>query len=263
MRKAILFTFVISLLMAVSCGGNNGGGSGGGGSQIQPTYTGAMKCSQQVTSPKGVIICSGGSIGADVPGIADQQLGDLFRIAGDGQTTASGTNNYHPCPDGSYDGSGTCFSTYATYHIWLIPRSPQCENPGFTELVTSAAWPDGYDNDPNGWDKDPTPGRTILCVAGMMEAGGGKMQGLAVPGMGVVDAIDTMPIVRYEGEHNLLAQVDQVRYAATQYHFGTNGGHPILGDGPPAMAKAARRFQLEKPPIEAKDKNGNSLWVVK
>lgn len=261
MTKAILFTFVIGLLMAVSCGGN--GSSGGGGSQIQPTFTGGMKCSQQVTSPKGVTICSGSSIAAGVPAIADQQLDELFRIAGDGQTTASGTNNYHACPDGSYDGSGTCFSTHRTYHIWLIPRSPQCENPGFTELVTSAAWPDGYDNDPNGWDKDPTPGRTILCVAGFMAAGGGNMKGIDLPGMGVVDAIDTMPIVRYEGEHNLLAQVDTARYAATQYHFGSNGGHPILGDGPPAMAKATRRPQISDQPIKIKTKDGVDLFVTK
>jgi hypothetical protein len=213
------------------------------------TFTGAQPCSKQTKSPKGATICSGGAIAANVPQIVDKQLDDLFRIAQNGQTNASGTNNYSPCPDGLYHPEVPCFSTHGSYHVWLIKRSPQCVNPGFTESVISAAWPDGYDetytdSSDNHWDKDPRPGHTLLCVAGFMASGGGQMKGLELPGMAVVDAIDQMPIIRYEGEHNLLAQVDTARYAATQYHYGTNGGHPILGDD--------NGFAAEKLPFEVK-----------
>jgi hypothetical protein len=90
------------------------------------------------------------------------------------------------------------------------------------------------------------------------------MAGIAAPGMGVVDAIDQMPIVRYEGEHNLLAQVDQARYAATQYHYGANGGHPILGDGPTSLKGAKRKAPA--PPDDTpqvKDDQGRLLWLTK
>jgi hypothetical protein len=160
--KAYILAVLLFASLGFKCGGN--GGSGGGSNVPAPTFTGAMHCNKQVSSQKGVTICSGDSIGANVPQIVDQQLDDLFRIA------EAAPNNYHACPDGFWHQEVPCFSTHGTYHVWLIPRSPQCENPGFTELVTSAAWPDGYDNDPNGWDKDPTPGRTLLCVAGMLEA---------------------------------------------------------------------------------------------
>jgi hypothetical protein len=97
-----------------------------------------------------------------------------------------------------------------------------------------------------------------------MASGGGQMKGLELPGMGVVDAIDQMPIVRYEGEHNLLAQVDQDRYAATQYHYGANGGHPILGDGPTSLKGAKRKAPA--PPDDTpqvKDDQGRLLWLTK
>jgi hypothetical protein len=259
MKRFICFALLLCGL--AGCGGNSGSGSGS--NVPDPSFTGALHCQKQVTSPKGVTICSASSIGASVPQIADQQLDDLFRIA------EAAPNNYHACPDGFWHQEVPCFSTHGTYHVWLVPRASVCVNPGFSEIVTSAAWPDGYDetytDDPaNHWDKDPTPGRTLLCVAGMLEAGGGHMAGIAAPGMGVVDAIDQMPIVRYEGEHNLLAQVDQARYAATQYHYGANGGHPILGDGPTSLKGAKRKAPA--PPDDTpqvKDDQGRLLWLTK
>lgn len=221
MKKFLLLTFVL----IASCGGNSGSRSG------SPTFTGALDCSHHVTSPKGVQICSGQNIGANVPGIVDQQLDDLFRIAQNGQTTASGVNNYKPCADGGYQEGRTCFSTHASYMVYLVPRSPQCVNPGFTENADGSGYDETYTDDPkNHWDKDPRPGKVLLCAAGFMATGHGQMKGISAPGMAVVDAVDQMPIIRYEGEHNLLAQVDPNRYAATQYHYGNNGGHPILGD---------------------------------
>lgn len=247
----------IAILLFVSFGfkcGDSGGSSGGEGNIPQPSFTGKMECSKHVTSPKGVQICSGNSISNNVPAIVDQQLDDLFKIAGNGQTNSSGTNNYHACPNGGFDGTRTCFSTHATYYVWLIPRAPACVNPGFTENADGSGYDETYSDDPaNHWDKDPRPGHTLLCVAGFMAVGGGKglpaEQAIGLPGMAVVDAVDQMPIVRYEGEHNLLVQVDPNRYAATQYHYGNNGGHPILGDGPVAGLIKRTEFPDEPNPV--------------
>jgi hypothetical protein len=259
MKKIFALMFVFTI--AFGCGGNN---SGGGGSSVPaPTFTGALNCGKHVASPKGVEICSASSIDGSVPNIVDQQLDDLFRIA------QLAPNNYHACPDGFYHPEVPCFSTHGTYHVWLVPRAPVCVNPGFSEVVNSDPAPNGYDetytDDPaNHWDKDPRPGHTLLCVAGFMATGGGQMKGLELPGMGVVDAIDTMPIVRYEGEHNLLAQVDQARYAATQFHYGANGGHPILGDGPTSSLKSVRRSTPQKDNTpQVKDGQGRVLWLTK
>jgi F0F1-type ATP synthase assembly protein I len=77
MKRFICFALLLCGL--AGCGGNSG--SGGGSNVPAPTFTGAMHCNKQVSSQKGVTICSGDSIGASVPQIADQQLDDLFRIA--------------------------------------------------------------------------------------------------------------------------------------------------------------------------------------
>ena len=233
----IKLLFVIGIcFLSLACGG--GETVNVNGTQVnvpKPTFNGVMDCRKRITSPKGVTICSGSSIAANVPGIVDGQLNDLFTIAQNGATTASGVNNYHKCASGAYEPTHNCFSTWATYFVWLIPRADACVNPGFTEMVYSDPWPNGYDETysdapANHWDKDPRAGHTLLCVSGFMATGGGQNKGLALPGMGVVDAVETMPIVRYEGEHCILAQVDTNRYAATQYHYGANGGHPVLGE---------------------------------
>jgi hypothetical protein len=185
----------------------------------QPTFTGALSDKYQAKTAKGADVHSGKKIDPQALVAVDAGLDRLFEIA------AAPPNNY----------SG--FTLNDTYTIWLLTRAAACVNPGFTEIVYSPAWPDGYDetytDDPaNHWDKDPRPGSTLLCVAGFMALKGGGNGVPGSPGMGVVDDLAQLPtIVRYEGEHNLLLQVDSERYAATQYHYGANGGHPILGDG--------------------------------
>jgi hypothetical protein len=79
-------------------------------------------------------------------------------------------------------------------------------------------------------------------------AGHGDVNAL---GMAVVDDVTQLPtIVRYEGEHNLLYEVDRDRFAATQYHYGANGGHPILGDGnsfAPEKGLEVKPFETDVP----------------
>lgn len=265
------------LLFTLACGGNNsGGGGGGGGGQVpKPTFTGAMSCHDQLKSAKGVVICADHKVDAAYGQVADQQLDDVFKIAQNGAVTASGTNHYRPCASGGYEQGNGCFSTHASYQVYLIPRADVCVNPGFSEVVYSPPAPNGYDetytDDPaNHWDKDPRPGNTLLCAAGFMATGHGNMSGIAAPGMGVVDDLADMqagklPIIRYEAEHNILAQVDTERYAATQYHYGTNGGHPILGDD--VTAAGAKKQAVKRPAKDdtpqAKDGAGRVLWVVK
>lgn len=193
---------------------------------LPPTFNGSMSDKYVEKTAKGAEVHSAKKIPAEALTAVDAGLDRLFSIA------STPPNNYRQCP-----GDDPCFTTHATYTIWTLTRDPRCVNPGFTELVYSAPWPDGYDetytdSSDNHWDKDPTAGRTLLCVAGFMALKGGGNGVPGSPGMGVVDDLAQLPtIVRYEGEHNLLFQVDRDRYAATQYHYGANGGHPILGDG--------------------------------
>jgi hypothetical protein len=162
-----------------------------------------------------------------------------FDCGGGGGNSNSGNN----VPDPSFTGA--------------LPCQKQVKSPnGYDETYT--------DDSANHWDKDPRTGHTLLCAAGMMETGGGQMKGLEWPGMAVVDAVDKMPIIRYEGEHNLLAQVDPDRFVATQYHYGTNGGHPILGDGPTSLKGAKRKAPAAHDDTpQVKDGDGRTLFLVK
>jgi hypothetical protein len=131
-------------------------------------------------------------------------------------------------------------------------------------VANSPLWPDGYDNDPNGWDKDPRPGHTMICVAGFMTRVGAKPDGfdLGGDGMAIVDG-DTqtmLNVVRYEGEHNLLLEVDKAKFAATQYHTGSNGGHPILPDPSTGQLMSKPEFAEMPHPIEI---DGVHVLVVK
>lgn len=213
----------------------------------QPTFKGALSDKYQERTAKGADVHSGKKIDPQALIAVDAGLDRLFQIA------AAPPNNY----------SG--FLLNNSYTIWLLPRSPQCVNPGFTELVYSDPAPNGYDetytdSPTNHWDKDPRPGHTLLCVAGFMVLKGGGQGQAGSPGMAVVDDLGLLPtIVRYEGEHNLLFQVDEPRFAATQYHYGTNGGHPILGDGP-SFAASSLGFETKgatiAAPIDIVDGNG-------
>ena len=214
---------------------------------LKPTFTGAMSDKYVAVTPKGAHVHSGTRIDPAKLAAVDAGLDRLFRIA------ANPPYNY------------TGFSTHSNYTIWLVPRSDLCVNPGFTEVVTSAQWPDGYDevytdSSNNHWDKDPRAGHCLLCISGFMAVGAGHQDQHAL-GMAVVDDLGLLPtIVRYEGEHNLLYEVDRPKFEATQFHYGTNGGHPILPD-PEGESFAA--IPLTEQPHPVKNAEGRNLLVTK
>jgi hypothetical protein len=198
-----------------------------------PTFTGAMSDKVQAVTPKGASVHSSKAIPAEALTAVDQGLDKLFFIA------ANPPNNY------------TGFNLHSAYKIWLLTRDPRCVNPGFTEIVYSDPWPNGYDetysdSPANHWDKDPRPGSTLLCVAGFMARSGATADTFGSPGMGVVDDLAQLPtIVRFEGEHNVLLEVDLQRFAATQYHYGANGGHPIMPDASGQFAAETLRYSVK------------------
>ena len=119
----------------------------------------------------------------------------------------------------------TGFQRHAAYEIFIFPRSNKCINPAF--LVDGVGSP--YDQ--SEWDKNPEVGKVELCVAGMTIRGGRPGEGtVGRPGMVITDDIGSMVnVVRYEAEHNILMEVDVLKYLETRYH-GEGTGHPILPD---------------------------------
>jgi hypothetical protein len=198
-----------------------------------PSFTGALSDHIIRKTQKGASVHSAKAISdAQLSGV-DQGLDKLFRIASN--------------PPYNYKG----FNLHPAYTVWLLSRDARCVNPGFTEIVYSDPAPNGYDetytdSPANHWDKDPRTGSTLLCVAGFMARTGATADGVGSPGMGVVDDVEQLPtITRFEGEHNLLLEVDLDKFTATQYHYGANGGHPILQDSDGSLV-------AEQSPIEMK-----------
>ena len=116
------------------------------------------------------------------------------------------------------------FKRHDTYTVWLMPRSSKCTQAGFLIDASGTEYEGSY------WDKDPSPNRCLICAAGMMLTHNFQ------PGMILVDDAATVEnAARFEAEHNILWEVDMLRFAATQFHQ-EGQGHPILGDGPPSKA---------------------------
>ncbi|MEO8647762.1 MAG: hypothetical protein ABI539_01210 [Acidobacteriota bacterium] len=173
-------------------------------------FRGTVTEKYKLTTPKGAVIASAERIDPTLAALADAGLDDLFRIAA--------------APPNNYDVSDI---PHSRFRIWLFPRSSKCIESAF--LVDGTGSP--YEG--SEYDKDPSPTRCLLCAAGMT-----MMQGIdaANPGMIVTDDPAMMRrIVRYEGEHSILFYRDSERYTATMYHIGPNSGHPILGEGLPAI----------------------------
>jgi hypothetical protein len=201
------------------------------------TFRGKLYQDKQTHSPKGIRIYSRTSINPELPALYDQGLDKLFRIA------SAPPNNY------------TGFNTHAAYTIWLFPRSDKCIAAGF--LVDASGSP--YDG--TEYDKDPRPGAVTLCAAGAMIRPGASASGYGSPGMLIVDDKATaVDISRFEGEHNVLLEVDIERFSATQFHVGSAGGHPILPDTDGSFAAEASYqaigFAL---PVDITDGDGNII----
>lgn len=173
-------------------------------------YRGKLYEDKKLTTPKGIQMVSKFAINPELAPLADLGIDDLLKVAS--------------APPNNYDVSDM---PHSRFKIWIFPRSSKCIEAAF--LVVA----DGTPYDGTEYDKDPAPGKTLLCAAGMT-----VMQGLMAdhPGMVVTDDKAMMRrIVRYEGEHSVLFYKDAQRYVDTQYHVGTDMGHPILGDGPPGL----------------------------
>ena len=196
-RFSLINTVFFSVcLLAFACGGKDSG-----------TFEGTLPQKTHATTQKGVEVFSQSNINAANLPLIDAGLDKAFFIA------ANPPNNY------------IGFNTHPSYTVWLFPRSNQCENPGF---LLSA---DGSVYEGSIYDKNPDPAHCDLCVAGMQIRPGASMENIGSPGMVVVDDLGIMlAIIRFESEHNILIETDRERYAATQYHVGTGGGHPIMPD---------------------------------
>lgn len=120
--------------------------------------------------------------------------------------------------------------TLPEHYVGLMPTSDKCKNPAF--LMTSP----GLDG--SEWDKDPEPGRALVCIAGVTVdfAYPGKC------GFIIANHPQNWEIAsHYEAEH-CLAWANDPAFALKTSTHAEGSGHPILG-GPekfraPAYAHA-------------------------
>jgi hypothetical protein len=160
------------------------------GYRDQGEYRGSWSVKENVSTPLGARVGGENKPDPVLLPLVDEGLTELFRLS----------RQYN------YD--------YGLYHgfwqVWLFPTSPKCINPAYTMRADGSPW-DGTD-----FDKDPLPGRVLLCVAGMVV---GENQML------VANAASHMAlIVRYEGEHLVLLHNDRPKYEATA---GVHA-HPLI-----------------------------------
>ncbi len=203
MRRISLFsTFLLIALAAAAfkCGGSSDGSSSSGNAE----WNGMLPGRFQAVTPMGVKVRSDRPINERLFSDIDAGLSDTF-------ATAS-------TPPEHYDG----FQRHSAYTVGLFPRSSLCQQAGFTIRADGSEW-DGTD-----YDKDPRPGRVLLCIAGIAGQYATGMSGTVggSRGMLVVEDADIMrTIIRFEAEHEVLFEVDEARYDATS---GVHA-HPLLG----------------------------------
>ncbi len=179
------------------------------------TFQGRLYTDNHVTTASGATIFSRHAINGALMPLADEGLDNLFSIA------AKPPHNY------------TTGLSHSNYKIYLFPRSPKCDNPAF--LIETGGG-SGYDN--SDWDKDPRPGHTAICAAGMIV-------GTNDFSMLVVDDVGTMAtVVHFEGEHLLAWHNNPEFYEASKIHSSTNY-HPILGNGNNMYLKNYRHRHFE------------------
>ena len=116
----------------------------------------------------------------------------------------------------------TNIPTHGQFSVGLWPRSNKCINPGFTTRL-----PDGNPWDGTEYDKDPEPGKVLLCVAGLAPAYGNSQGGIPTGTYGVLvvnDAGIMRQITDFEAEHELLYALDINKWMATA---GVHA-HPLI-----------------------------------
>lgn len=144
------------------------------------------------TTPKGVLVI--GHPGTATLTEIDRQLDRLFEIA-----SAQG-----------YSG----FTRHEGYTVEILPIDSRCQQAAFVL--------DAPEYDGTAFDMDPRPGYSVICAAGRFLPDSRRIQATEA-------GILTSQIVRYEGEHRLLFEVDKERYERTKFHTPENP-HPLLGD---------------------------------
>lgn len=176
-------------------------------------YRGRASLKHSAVSPKGVRIYSLREIDPAIPFSIDAGLDKAFAIA------SAAPNNYEG------------FSTHSSYTVYLWPRSSKCLNPAIYQF-----WDRTTVYDQTEFDKDPRPGKTGLCFAGIQRFQGSASQPTNPnirPGMLIVDDRATAETITwYEAEHNILIQCDYQRWIATMNLHD----HPILGNGSAAVS---------------------------
>lgn len=197
-RIALIFAFALAV-SAFSCDKDKG------------VYDGQWKIKDRTVSPKGVAVHSSyAKVNPAILPEIDKGLDKVFEIASN--------------PPYNYQ----LRHTHKDYLVTVFPRSPKCMSPGMITTAYQPAW------DQTEYDKDDRPGHTALCFAGAM-----MLQNQATkPGMIVVDSVAIMAqIVRFEGEHNVLAFHDIQKFIQTK----DNHSHPLLPDANGNFAGEAER----------------------
>lgn len=156
------------------------------------------------TTDGGVKVESSSAIDPAILPELDAGLNDLFEIA--------------KAPPYNYGGKFT--DDLHKWHVWLMPiNHTKCIEDSFTIRVTSPLYPEGWDQDPV-FDKDPAPGKVLLCVGGFMARDPHNE-----PGMVIVASVKIgRNISRFEGEHNVLYDADRPKFDASS----NNHAHPLL-----------------------------------
>lgn len=114
--------------------------------------------------------------------------------------------------------------------VALFATDKRCQNPGFVIRADGSPW-DGTE-----YDKDPRPGKVLICAAGLHPGSNVMVVAAARSHMHI--------ITQFEGEHIVLLNRDLERWQAT---MGVHA-HPIFRQSPDGVVeteKAEKPFEFE------------------
>lgn len=171
-------------------------------------FRGSFSTKENIQTPKGASVGGYTMPEGVILQRADEGLTELFRLSR------------------QYDYTYGLY--YGFWQVWLFETSTKCIAPGFTVRADGSPW----DNlpPPNDFDKDPRPGKVLLCVAGMTVGDSAML---------VANHESHMAnIVRFEGEHLVLLHNDRPKYEATA---GVHA-HPLITEREAEIAGGAAGF---------------------
>ena len=160
-------------------------------------FRGKYLMKNKVVSPKGVTFYGYKKASAELMREVDRGLDTCFEIA-------------------ERDYGYANFSRHERYTVFIYKTDDRCAHPAFMVDASGTIY------DQSEWDKDPEPGKALVCAAGMQLLHENR------PAMCIPDSVSNAHNAAwFEAEHNVLLEVDVAKYAATQYH-AEGQGHPIL-----------------------------------